>query len=88
MTKKATLQELAKILWQFHNARLDDPSITEMRPYIQPILALIHKEVVAGRVDELDKITRETKADGTEWLQNYLADRIAELNQEERNSDG
>jgi len=29
---------LAELFWEFHNARLKDPSINEMEPYIQPII--------------------------------------------------
>lgn len=34
------VREISQILWQFHNDRLKDPSINEMKPYIQPILDL------------------------------------------------
>lgn len=62
MTKdtKSKIRDLAEILWQFHNDRLADPSINEMKPYIEPILDLIQEEVRLGRVAEnqthLDRI--------------------------------
>ncbi len=34
---------IAELFWGFHRARLDDPSLSEMKPYIQPILTLIDK---------------------------------------------
>jgi hypothetical protein len=39
------LRELAEIFWQFHNDRLKDPSITEMKPYIEQVQAHIAREV-------------------------------------------
>ncbi len=33
------VRELAELFWAFHNARLTDPSINDMTPYIQPVLA-------------------------------------------------
>lgn len=33
------IRMLVELFWKFHNDRLDDPSINEMKPYIEPILA-------------------------------------------------
>lgn len=49
--KVGELREIAELFWSFHNARLADPSINEMKPYIQPILDLVHqKQVEAIRI--------------------------------------
>lgn len=40
--------KIADILWAFHNARLADPSLREMKPYVEPILQLINE----ARIDE------------------------------------
>lgn len=39
------VRELAEIFWKFHNDRLKDPSINEMKPYIQPVLDFIEAEL-------------------------------------------
>ena len=38
------IKQLSDLFWQFHNDRLADPSIKEMKPYIQPILDRIATE--------------------------------------------
>lgn len=38
------INELAELFWQFHNDRLADPNLTEMKPYIQPILNLLKEQ--------------------------------------------
>lgn len=47
-------REIAEILWAFHDARLADPSIKEMQPYIQPMLQLLRQamEEVLGPDDK------------------------------------
>lgn len=45
MKPTTTIKDIAELFWAFHNARLDDPSIKEMKPYIQPILDLIDTKV-------------------------------------------
>lgn len=51
------VRAITEILWSFHNDRLKDPSINEMKPYIQPMLDLIasqRNQILQEVIDELD----------------------------------
>lgn len=48
MSQDKTVRAIADILWQFHNDRLKDPSITDLAPYIRPIKQLMADEVAAA----------------------------------------
>lgn len=54
------VREIAEILWRFHNDRLADPSINEMKPYIQPILDIITKEKIQARIEALEAVLDNT----------------------------
>lgn len=47
------LRKLADLFWQFHNDRLADPELTEMEPYVQPILDMVAQAERKARLDEL-----------------------------------
>lgn len=79
---KDKVRDLAEILWQFHNDRLADPSINEMKPYIEPILALLKEEVRLGRIDEVERAIKVWKGElfDTGYTGSKLKERLARLN--------
>lgn len=59
------VRQLADILWQFHNDRLDDPSIKEMRLYINPVLTILDKQIVEAREDQTFKVIQSLVKSGS-----------------------
>lgn len=55
------LRQLSELFWRFHNDRLDDPTIKEMKPYIQPILDLINQQTQAAELWAKLKQTRRIR---------------------------
>lgn len=89
------LRQLSELFWRFHNDRLDDPTIKEMKPYTQPILDLINQQTQAARIDELQHFVAELDTQspyeplpGTprEYVHSTMAVRIAELRKELQSS--
>ena len=69
--------EIAELFWQFHNDRLDNPNLTEMKPYIQPILDLLDRV----RISELEKL-HDLFSSNTYVYENWdekITDRISKL---------
>ena len=49
-------RRLVEILWKFHNDRLKDPSIKEMKPYIDELRAEVDKARREGNNTKLETI--------------------------------
>lgn len=41
-------KEIAEIFWKFHNDRLANPELTEMKPYIEPVEQLLLRARIDG----------------------------------------
>lgn len=80
MKPTTTIKDIAEIFWQFHNDRLDDPSIKEMKPYIQPILDMIDSKVKeAGAVEMRSMLAYVNFMCDQTSLSRYFDKRINEL---------
>ena len=71
------IHAIAEIFWQFHNDRLKDPSINEMKPYIQPILDMMAKNTRKALIKELIEVDLFTPNDPDKKA--YINKRISEL---------
>lgn len=52
------IKQISDLFWKFHNDRLEDPSVKEMKPYIDPILARIERKVKEALLAEYKKNRR------------------------------
>ena len=73
-------RRLVEILWKFHNDRLKDPSIAELKPYIDELRAEVDNARIQSIDDMLDWLDSIVKAsrhavdaiDSLESVRHYL----------------
>lgn len=81
------LRKLADLFWQFHNDRLTNPNLTEMKPYLKPIEKYVQRKERLARIDEIQRLSDDTadllpNETWKSWafrVSDYLQDRIKEL---------
>jgi hypothetical protein len=86
MTSQGTdmhqLKQLSDLFWQFHNDRLNDPSLTDMTPYLQPVVKLIATERRKAAIEEREKIADLFVHENSALTYKRFKDWLATLSQE------